>query len=55
MIDKDIWKTRTDRDKMEKLIKYHMHVMICKKHLFAKKTHSQETVKQILFFFYESF
>ena len=36
MIDKKTWKIGTDRDKMEKLIKYRMHVYH-KKRLFEKR------------------
>ena len=41
MIDKETWKTGTDRDNMEKLIKYHMHKQFQKKRLFEiEKTFS---------------
>ena len=33
MIDKETWNIRTDRDKMEKLIKCNMHVQYHKKHI----------------------
>ena len=37
MIDKETRKIGTDRDKTEKLIKYHMHVEYHKKDLFGKE------------------
>ena len=37
MIDKETWKIGTDCDKMEKIIKYHIHVQYHKKHLFEKE------------------
>ena len=37
MIDKETLKIGTDHDKMEKLMKYHMHVQYHKKHLFKKE------------------
>ena len=51
MMDKETWKIETDRDKMKKLIKYHMHVQYHKKHLFEKEKLSQVTVKQSTVFF----
>ena len=46
MINKETWKIGTDRDKMEKLIIYHMHVQFHRKHLVEKeKKLSQVTVK----------
>ena len=36
MIEQETWKTWTDRDKMEKLIKYNMHVQYHKS-IFLKK------------------
>ena len=38
MLDKETWKIGTDRDKMEKLIKYNMHVQYHKSVFFKKKT-----------------
>ena len=43
-------KIGTDCDKMEKLIKYHMHVQYHTKCLFEKEKLSQVTVKQSSFF-----
>ena len=37
MIDKETRKIRTDPDKIEKSIKYYMHVQYHKKHLFEKE------------------
>ena len=37
MIDKETWKIGTDHDKMEKLIKYHLHVQYHKNHLLEKE------------------
>ena len=37
MIDNETWKIETDCDKMEKLIKYHMHVQYHTKSLFEKE------------------
>ena len=37
MIDKETWKIGTDRDRMERLIKYHMYVQYRKKCLFEKE------------------
>ena len=45
MIDKETWKIGTERDKMKKWIKYHMHVQYHKKHLFKKETKVQITRK----------
>ena len=45
MIDKQTWKIGKDHNKMEKLIKYHMHVQYHKKHLFKKETKVQITRK----------
>ena len=53
MIDKETWKTETDSDKMDKLLKYYMHVQNYKKRLFEKEKLSQVTVKQSTVFFYE--
>ena len=53
MIDKETWKTGTDRDKMEKLINYHMHVQYHESVFLKKKNLSQVTVKQSTVFFYE--
>ena len=54
MIDKETWKIGTDRDEMEKLIKYYMHVQQHIKIIFLKKKWlSQVTVKQSTVFFYE--
>ena len=53
MIDRQTWKIGTDCDKMEKCIKYHMHVHYYKKRLFEKAKLSQVTVKQSTAFFYE--
>ena len=50
MIDKETWNIRTDRDKMEKSIKYNMPVQ-CKKYFFKTKTSSN--VKQSVVCFYE--
>ena len=50
MVDKETWKIGTDCDKMEKLIKYHMHVKYHKKGLLKKKKLFQATVKQSTFF-----
>ena len=48
MIDKETWKIGTDQDKMEKLIKYYMHVQIHIKSIFLRL--SQVTVKQFTVF-----
>ena len=45
MIDKETWKIGTERDKMKKWIKYHMHVQYHKKYLFKKETKVQITRK----------
>ena len=37
MRDKETRKIETGHNKMEKLIKYHMHVQYHKKHLFEKE------------------
>ena len=49
MIGKETWKIGTDRDKMEKLIKYHMHVH-CKKRFFEKDKTSSSNREIIEFF-----
>ena len=52
MINKETWKIRTEHDKMETLIKYHMHIQFHKKHLFLKKKkNSQVTIKTFHCFF----
>ena len=43
MIDKKTWKIGTDNDKMEKLIKYNMHVQYHKKRLFEEKKFPEVT------------
>ena len=53
MIDKETWKTGTDHDKMEKLIKYDMHIQYHEKCLFKRRKLSQVAVKQSIFFFNE--
>ena len=54
MIDKKKWKIGTDRDKMEKIIKYYMHVQQHIRNIFLKRGRlSQVTVKQSTVFFYE--
>ena len=45
MINKKTWKIGSDRDKMEILIKYHVHVKYQKKILFEKEN-TFFTVKQ---------
>ena len=40
MIDKETWKTGTDRDKMKKIIKYHLQVQYKKRLLEKEKTFS---------------
>ena len=37
MIDKETWKTGTDRDEMEELMKYNMHVQYHKSAFLKKK------------------
>ena len=37
MVDKETCKIETERDKMGRLIKYHMHVQYHKKHYFEKE------------------
>ena len=46
MLDKETWKIETDRDKMENLIKCHIHKQYHKKASFWKRKLSQVTVKQ---------
>ena len=53
MSDRETWKTGTDCDKMEKLIKYHMHVQYQKSIFLKKKKLSQVNIKKSVFFFYE--
>ena len=43
MIDKETWKVGTDCDKMEKLIKYNMHVQYHRRFILKKKELSQVT------------
>ena len=50
MIDKETWKIGKDCDKMEKLIKYHMHVKYHKKSLFEKEETFSGNCKTIHFF-----
>ena len=50
MTGKENEKIGTEFDKMEKLIKYHMHVQHHKKRLFEKEKLSQVTVKQFTVF-----
>ena len=45
MIGKETWKKGKDRDEMEKLIKYHMHVQYHNKLFLKKKKFSQMNVK----------
>ena len=52
MIDKETWKTGTDHDKMENIIKYHMHIQYHEERLFKRKKLSQVAVKQSIIFFY---
>ena len=51
MIDKETWKIGTDRDKLEKLIKYHMHIQYHKKNLFEKEKIFSSNRKTIHCFF----
>ena len=46
-MDKETWKIGTDRDKMEKLIKYHMHLQHHRKHLFEKEKTFSSNCKAI--------
>ena len=51
MIDKETWNAETDREKMEKLIKYEMYVRYHQNRLLKKTFLSN--VKQSIVFFYE--
>ena len=53
MVREETWKVGTDCDKMDKLIKYHIHLQYHKKCVFEKEKLSQVTVKQSTAFFYE--
>ena len=53
MIDEETWKIETDCDKMEKLIKYNMHIQYHKMVFLEKKKTSMSNVKQFIVFFYE--
>ena len=53
MIGKETWKIGTDRDKMEKLIKYHMHVYYHKKRFFEKDKTSSSNREIIHCFFFK--
>ena len=46
MIDEETWNIRTDRDKMETLIKYNMTVQYHKKCFFFKRKKASSNVKQ---------
>ena len=50
MSDRETWKTGTDCDKMEKLIKYHMHVQYQKSIFLKKKKLSQVNIKKSVFY-----
>ena len=53
MIDKETWKTKTDGDKMEKLIKCHIHMQVQyqKSVVLKKKTFSSYPKTIHCFFF----
>ena len=51
MIDTETWKIGADHDKMEKLIKCHMHIEHHKKHLFEKEKTFLSNCKAIHCFF----
>ena len=53
MIDKEIWKTKTDGNKMEKLIKCHIHMQVQhqKSVVLKKKTFSSYPKTIHCFFF----
>ena len=50
MIDKETWKKDTDRDQMEKVIKYNMMYNIIKASFWKKKEAFSSKVKQFTFF-----
>ena len=56
MIDKETWKTKTDGDKMEKLIKCHIHMQVQyqKSVVLKKKTFSSypKTIHCFFLFFF---
>ena len=52
MIDKETWNVETNRDKMDKIIKYKISVQYHKMHVLFTKTFSSN-VKQSTVFFYE--
>ena len=51
MIDTETWKIGTDCDKIEKLIKYYMHVQYHKKCLSEKERLSQVTANNPVFLY----
>ena len=53
MIDKELWKVGTDRDKMEKIIKYNMCMYNFIRASFWKKTFSSNVKQFTVLFFYE--
>ena len=53
MIDKEIRKIGTNRDKMETLIKHNMSVQHHKKCLLEKKTTFSSNIKQSTVFFFK--
>ena len=55
MIDKETWKVGTDCDKMEKFLKYHMHVPYLKSVFFKKKKLSKVTIKKSTVFYMNKF
>ena len=50
MIDKETWKTGTDRDEMEELMKYNMHVQYHKSAFLKKKKTFLSNGKQFTVF-----
>ena len=55
MIHKETWKVGTDCDKMEKFLKYHMHVPYLKSVIFKKKKLSKVTIKKSTVFYLNKF
>ena len=55
MIDKETWKIGAERDKMEKLIKYHIHVPYYKKHYFEKEKTFSSNNNPLFFSMNDSF